>query len=192
MATFKTGDLAKRLSLHPNTVRTWADEFSEFVSPGAVAAKRKFTADDALVLTTIAQLRSENLAFEEIRKALSNGRRADGLPPVPTPEEEAARQSLQLVPMPEYTRVLDLLRSKELELERVINERDGALRDKDTANAQIADLRQDIGELRGRLEALETERLPVAVTLRIAALLIVGLLVFLALAIVFLSSRGGG
>lgn len=191
MATLKTGELAKRLDIHENTVRAWADEFREFMSPGAVAPKRKFTSEDGDILATVAAMRAEYAPFEGIHRALGNGRR-ETLPPLPTPEEESARQSMQLVAMPEYTRVLDLLRSKEIELDRVLNERDAALRDKDAANAQIADLRQDIGELRGRLESLESERLPVRQTLQIAAVFIIGLLVFLALAVVFLSSRGGG
>lgn len=190
MATLKTGELAKRLAIHENTVRAWADEFGEFMTPGAIAPKRKFSTEDGDVLATVAAMRAEYAPFEAIHKALAAGRR-ETLPPLPTPEEEVARQSMQLVAMPEYTRVLDLLRSKELELDRVLTERDAALRDKDTANAQIADLRQEIGELRGRLESIERERLPVGTMLRVAAVFIIGLLVLVLIVVALLAGRGG-
>jgi DNA-binding transcriptional MerR regulator len=191
MATLKTGELAKRLGCHENTIRAWADEFQEFMTPGALAPKRKFTPEDGDVLATVAVMRAEYAPFAAIHKALAAGRR-ETLPPLPTPEEESARASIQLVAMPEYTRVLDLLRSKEIELERVISERDKALADKDAANQQIADLRGEIGELRGRLEAIESERRPSEWWIRVVLIALVGMLIVGGLALVFLVGRAGG
>jgi DNA-binding transcriptional MerR regulator len=169
----KAGEVSKRLKVHANTIRNWADEYSTFMSPDALGkspgGKRRFTEDDLRILATVAELRNQGIGSDKIRDALASGRRADIIPPLPSPEEESARQSIALIPLPEYTRILDLLKSREEELARVIAERDAALKDKDIFSERIADLQREIGLIEGELNVLKTERLSTPVLLRLAA-----------------------
>lgn len=190
---YKAGDIAKRLDIHPNTVRNWSDEYTRFLSGGAVGkapgTRRRYNDQDALVLATIASLRNQGLKPAQIVEALENGRLVETLPPLPTAEEEAARASIELVAMPEYTRVLDQLRSAELEKQRIITERDSAYLARDKANERIAELQHEIGQLQGRLEALESERLPTRSMLQIILVIAIGSLVVVAVVVVLVAGR---
>lgn len=166
----KTSDLAKRLKVHPNTVRNYADEYARFLSAGAISVKRAFTQDDALIIATIAHLRNQGIKTELVKQQLEAGYRVDTLPTAATPEEETARESIALVALPEYSRVLDLLKERENELARVVAERDKAQTDSAGLNNRIADLQLEIGTMRGRLELLEKERPPAAYWLRLLAI----------------------
>lgn len=192
----KAGEAAKRLKVHANTIRNWADEYSAYMSPEALGqspgGKRRFTEDDLRILATVAELRGQGIGAEKIREALGNGRRTDVIPPLPTPEEEQARQSIALIPLPEYTRILDLLKSREDELARVISERDAALADKDTLNTRIADLQREIGQLQGRLESVEQvldERRPADWWLRLIIPLTIGIVIIALIAVIYLANR---
>lgn len=193
----KAGEVAKRLKVHANTIRNWADEYAAHMSPDALGqapgGKRRFTEDDLRILATVAELRGQGIGADKIRDALADGRRADIIPPLPTPEEESARQSIALIPLPEYTRILDLLKSREEELARVISERDSALSDKDTLNSKIADLQREIGQLQGRLESVQQviqERQPAEFWLRVIIPLVIGVVIIALVAVVFLAGRG--
>ncbi len=184
---WKTSDLARRLKLHPNTIRNYADEYARFMSPGAIAAKRSFTTDDALVLATVNHLRAQGLKTDLVRQQLEAGFRVDALPTVASPEEEAARESIALVALPEYTRVLDLLKERESELARVMAERDKAQSDSAGLNNRIADLQLEIGTMRGRLELLEKERPPASYWLRVLALVALAAVVLTIIAAILLA-----
>jgi DNA-binding transcriptional MerR regulator len=197
---YKAGDLATRLKVHPNTLRNWGDEsvyapyLSNEAKGRAPGAKRRFTERDALVLATIAFHRDIGLKSDQIAQLLADGKLLEALPTLPAdmpPAEREARDSIQLVTMPEYIRVMDLLRSKEDELGRVIGERDTAVRDKDAAQGRISDLQREIGQLQGRLEALEQERQPASYWVRILLIAVIGVLIVGGLAIVFLAARTG-
>jgi DNA-binding transcriptional MerR regulator len=184
----KTGEVASRLGIHPNTVRVWADECAEFLSKPATAAKRKFSDHDGRVLATVAKLRSEGLNYEQIRGALRDGRLVDILPPLPTPEEQAARQSIALVAMPEYQRVLDQIVTLRNELDLARQERDRAIStwqtDTTALNARITELEREIGQLQG---ALGEHNL----VLRVVVVAAMGILVLAVVFMVVIASRGG-
>jgi DNA-binding transcriptional MerR regulator len=194
------------LKVGASTIRYWAGEYGSFLSDGATGrahgARREFNDDDALVFATISQLRNEGKTPTEIADALHDGHRVDALPSAPTPEEREARESVALVAKPEYERALDRVRGLTEELEKARDERDRAIERWQTdtqsliithqgevskLNERIAELERQLGEAKGAL----AERLPMRTTLQIAAALLVGLLIFLALAVIYLSSRGG-
>jgi DNA-binding transcriptional MerR regulator len=179
-------------------VRNYARDFAEFLSPEAIGiepnARRRYSERDALILATVADLRANGLTVEQVSEALHGGRLADKLPEAPTPAETQARESIALIARPEYERALDRVQQLEGELDLLRSERDRAIErwqsDTTDLNTRINVLERELGEARGELTALKAERLPVAVMLRIAAVFLVGLLIFLALAVVFLAGRG--
>lgn len=86
------GSVAKRLDVTTQTVRGWADEYSDFLSNDATPAKggtRSFNDDDLKVLVLVASMRADGESFDSIRLALANGRRGTMiLPMVPSEENE--------------------------------------------------------------------------------------------------------
>lgn len=77
----------------------------------------------------------------------------------------------------------------------MLAERDAALADKDTLNTKIADLQREIGQLQGRLESVERvfdERRPAEYWVRLLIIAMIGMLIIVGLAVVFLANRGGG
>lgn len=191
----RTGQLATLLNVHPNTIRLWCSEYRHHLSAGAVGSPSRQTRDltdkDCLVLATVADMRGQGITRQQIADALDAGRLVAALPAAPSPDETDARARVALVPAAERDRYLDRLQSLETELNDLRAERDRAITtwqaDTSALNVRIADLERQLGEARGAL----AERLPMRTTLQIAAVMIVGLLVFLALAVVFLSSRAG-
>lgn len=184
----KTGEIAKRINVHENTVRHWADEYRAHMSAGAVSTKRKFTDDDLRVLATVADLRDKGIAPGDIAAALADGKRVSELPPLPSPAEEAAKDEIKLVPLANVERALNEVVRLEAELARVIHERDLALEKRETdttaLNTKINALTSEIGELRGKLGERQSTRFWLIV-LAVA----VGLAV-LATAVLLLAGRG--
>jgi DNA-binding transcriptional MerR regulator len=73
------------------TVRTWSEEFSQYLSATANPGKgrhRAFSDDDMGVLSLISEMKSEGKTFEDIHAALKNGSRGDA--PNAAPEEVQA------------------------------------------------------------------------------------------------------
>jgi len=120
MTDDKTGVVAKRLNIHPNTVRNYADRYGDLLSKDATGRKRTFNYDDLLILATISEFRDSGMEWEQIRVALEQGQRVDSVPELPSPEVELARKALDLVPKPHVDRLEERLR----ELER---QRDSAM-----------------------------------------------------------------
>lgn len=154
----KTGDVSKRLDIHSNTVRNYADRFSEFMSDKATGAKRKFTHDDILILATITEFRERGQSWDDIKEALSNGQRVESIPTLPSPAEELARESIALVPKTETDRLQD-------ELRRITAERDSLLDRLENimgiASQERSDLieqwRNEVNERDSRIKELESE-----------------------------------
>lgn len=187
----KTGQLATRLGVSTSTIRLWCSEYRHYLSPGAVGSPDRQTRDldehDALVLATVADMRGQGLTRAQIVEALDAGKLIAALPEAPSPAEAEARQNIQLVPLPEYQRLADLVRIKESEVERIQEQYNQSLISLQEANDKIATLREEIGMLRGQVG----ERLPVRTTLQIAAVITIGMLVLVLIAVVFLAGRGG-
>lgn len=187
----RTGQLATRIGVSTSTIRLWCSEYRHYLSTGAVGSPDRQTRDlddhDCLVLATVADMRGQGLTRAQIVEALDAGKLLTALPEAPTPAENEARQSISLVPMPEYQRLADLVRVKESEIDRVQEQYNQALISLQEANDKIAALREEIGMLRGQVG----ERLPVRTTLQIAAVITIGMLVLVLIAVVLLAGRGG-
>ena len=182
----RAGELAKRLDVHPNTIRSWSDDFESLLSQGAIGrapgAKRRFTDDDALILATIADMRNDGIGFDDIRAAIENGKRVDVLPALPTEAEEEARQNVKLVPLPEYQRALDEVKRLAAQVDDLRVERDLAMAKRQEGvaelNEQIRTLERDLGTAQGQLRTVRYAVIAVAVTA--VAVLIVAVAVIVA------------
>jgi DNA-binding transcriptional MerR regulator len=62
------------------TIRAWANEFSEYLSPLANPGKgkgRSFTPEDLMVFSLVSEMKDRNHTFEDIHAALKMGQRGD-------------------------------------------------------------------------------------------------------------------
>lgn len=161
----KTGDAARRLGIHENTLRNWADEYHDLLSPGASGkgkrGQRAFNDDDLLLLATVSDLRDKGLGFPEIRTILTNGQRVERVPPLPTPEETNARQSIALIPLPEHERALDELKVAREQLAMLRTERDDLITRMQQIAAQVGETAEKhqarVDELNTRIQGLERQ-----------------------------------
>jgi DNA-binding transcriptional MerR regulator len=150
--TQKTSELARMFNVSQQTIRTWADEFEEFLSPTATPGhgrQRIFSRDDIEVLTLVAQQRAMGLQTEDIRAALQNGQRielADTVTSSPVPVDFRSR--------------LLALQDKVTDLERQLTDAQAALlrksgeaealeRQLERAQQEIKKLNREIGRLGG-------------------------------------------
>jgi DNA-binding transcriptional MerR regulator len=153
----KTNELAHRIGISPSLLRKWTDQYREFLSETAApdpGQEREFTIEDCFVMATVSVLRDDAMPHAAIKEEIAGGTRIEMLPELPSEEIEAARRAVQLVPVDRLHRALDRVDALRTELERVIAERDKALADKEAANKQIADLREELGAARKEAELL--------------------------------------
>ncbi len=185
---YKTGEVAKRVGVHANTIRLWAAEFERHLGPKANGGRRRFTEADVRVLATVAHLRDRGIDLADIDRALDNDETLlTELPPEPSPELEQARAGVRMVPFAQVERALDRIQQLEVERDRLTGERDSALVNNAELNEKIASLNREIGELQGSLK----ERQPATYWLRwLAVVVAVALVIVLALVVV-LVVRGG-
>lgn len=200
----KTGVVAKRLNIHPNTVRNYADKYSDLLSSDATGRKRTFNYDDLLILATVSEFRDRGMEWEQIRVALEAGQRVGFVPELETPEIASARKALDLVPKPHYERLQDEKRQVEQQLqeansrlERVMLEsqkelsqvRDTWQNEVTQLKNNIATLERDKGILEGQLEIIKAERKPAAYWLAVIAVITITV-VIIAGVIVLYMARG--
>jgi len=80
----KTGAVAKRFDVDPNTITDWTKRFSEFFTSEALGQgqiQRDYQPEDILVLNTVRVERAKSTPWEDIRAVLKSGHRDSNLPP---------------------------------------------------------------------------------------------------------------
>lgn len=185
-----TGELARILKVHVNTIRHWGKLYAAYLSDSAVGqggARRDLSDRDAVVLATVSELRASGLNHAQVIEALDAGRLVDHLPPAPTAEEAAARERVALVPVAELHRALDRVTTLQNEIESIRADRDRGVIALEHANTEIARLQRELGIAEGQL----TERRPSEYWIRIVLIALVGMLIVGGLALVFLVGRAG-
>lgn len=138
----KTGELAKRLDIHPNTLRSWVDGNLEFFSQDAYAARRRYNRADVVLLATIKELKAAGMTAPEIQAELKKGRRAqaESLAAEAMTPGIVARADLEMV----QARVHDL--TTQLEAARA---------DLEAEQARVTELVAELGQAKGRLIELQ-------------------------------------
>ena len=77
---YSTGHLANLFGVSRETVRKWAIEFEQYLSPGASPPKgqyRSFTDDDVRALALVSQSKDIGLTYEDVHASLKAGHRAE-------------------------------------------------------------------------------------------------------------------
>ena len=156
---YKIGEVAARLGLvdkNNNTLRSWAEEFGEFLSASANpphGQPRRFTQRDVQILTAIRDYRAHHLSYDEIRARLHAGEH-DVTGPL---AEEAPAQGQgtsfapdgrALVPLAQVETLLAPLAASVEEWRRLAEEYRGRL---EAREARIAVLEQRVDDLYARL-----------------------------------------
>ncbi len=133
----RTGEVSKRVGVSTETIRQWANTYSEFLSPAATPEKgaiRDYTDDDVRVLLTIKQNADRRRPVDEIKDILKSGERVQEIPDIPDP-------MMDTVPALEYALVVeerDGLKGKLALLQKVQDKNQGL-------QEKIADLQHRIG-----------------------------------------------
>lgn len=88
MDTFSTSQVAKRFGVADQTIKNWAAEFAQYLSPTATPGegkRRAFTADDVSVFAVVHELVGRGRDTSAAHAALQAGRRpTDALIPLST------------------------------------------------------------------------------------------------------------
>ncbi len=69
--TLKPAEIAAQCNVTSNSIRNWSKEFREYLSEGANATERYYTARDATVLRYISTLKQEGMKTPEIAERLA-------------------------------------------------------------------------------------------------------------------------
>ena len=144
----RTGDLCRQFGVSETTVRRWAVEFSDFLSP-VRGKQRHYTGDDFILMATIHQLSLEGLTIKAVRKKLQEGYRV----------EDSAAQSIgysdgRQVPAAVMEQVIDSVELR-TELEHVKAERDKLAQLLDNAHQHAAKWEQRYTEVLDQLTRLQ-------------------------------------
>jgi DNA-binding transcriptional MerR regulator len=158
----RSGELARRFGVTDATIRQWSERYAEFLSERARPGEgrtRVFTEEDARVLGTVAYYTQElGVAHEETERLITQGKRIEEIPDLPTAEEEEARANVALVPVARLEAALVKVQSLEEEMARVISERDDERLERKEAEKRINELEREVGYLKGRIEEIEKRR----------------------------------
>jgi len=153
-----TKQAANRAGIGVSTVRHYAREWSDYLSPSATpeaGETRQYTEDDIAVFRTIKTLRDQGANTEDIKAALDAGDRYEPLTPPPT-EADIPQEANQAENRPDRA-----LATVEL-LERFVKpyqDRIDALEAKlDQAQEARISAETEAARLAGKLEAIENRR----------------------------------
>lgn len=182
---YKTGHIATWLGQHDNTIRDWSRRYKKYLSVGANAGRRRYNDSDVRVLATVARYRNEGLAIDTIDTLLADGKLIplEDIPKEPTPETEAARESVDIVAMPRDTYLLAVERYQNRieDLEASLARSEG---DRERIEAELKEVRSLYDTAKARLEVIEQERQPATFWLRVITV-IVGIAVLLTIVAAF-------
>jgi DNA-binding transcriptional MerR regulator len=157
--SMKTGVVAKRFNVDPNTITAWTDRFADFFTSEAMArdkTQRDYQPEDIVVLNTIRVERIKNTKWDEILEILKSGRREGELPP-----EFATIDAANALTV--YTEIRDLktlLSNANAEIERLREDNTAQrkrLEDLIRDAADVERLREDNTTQRKRIEDLIAE-----------------------------------
>lgn len=162
----RSRDVAKRLGVDASTVRRWARDYEEYLSPTARKAPdddlrkpRVFTDEDLRLFWTIATAQNRGVGHEEIEQMIGNGELLEGdLPEHPLTQ---TADEIELVPASTALARIEALQDK---VEMLESDLEDARQRLDQKNDRVIELEQKLGEtmteiavLEGRIETVKLE-----------------------------------
>lgn len=171
--TYTTADVSSIYTITEQTVRTWANEFEQYLSPSANPGHRKtrlFSPSDMQIIAVVAELKGKRKTFEEIAFSIENGERGN-LPAMPAElrqvkisetERRLSERINWLQQQVEHAQVLleqaeqdkQLLYKTQAELDVKSNRLTDAEQQLVDLRKQQNELYESIGELRGEIKFL--------------------------------------
>lgn len=147
--SFTTKHLATLYGKSETTIRNWAIEFAEYLSPTATpqtGKNRFYTVEDLKVFALVAEMKDQDQTFEQIHIALQSGQR--GNPP------DLSEQDIHTMAIGERERRIAL----EVEaLQRTIVQLRQDLREAQEKAAQVAQVTLENAQLKAALEYTRTD-----------------------------------
>jgi len=145
--SYRVSDLEKLFGVSGNTIRRWAEEFTDYLQPQANPGDEKtrvFLEGDVEVLALVSSMKGQNRApYEDIHAALKSGERGV-IPDAPT----------AIVASDDREKLVRQIQRLEIQLEDMKREMDG-LREENIRLQEQAKLQRELGRLEGKLEALQ-------------------------------------
>jgi len=168
MTDYRSSDVQKLFGVSHDTIRRWADEFQQYLSPSAnpgTGKHRLFTSDDVEKMALIHEMRRTNQAADDIAAALATGQRGS-IPDSVEARELDLRAGLQVqILQNELEQVQSELqasredaqhwRDRAKTLEGQLEELRKQATDSTAANETIIALNREIGKLQAMLELLK-------------------------------------
>ncbi len=162
-------DMARRLGVDTSTIRRWARDYEQYLSPTAQKAedddqrrRRAFTENDLRVFWTIREAQREGLTHEEIAVQVAAGQLEDG--PLPEHPITEVGDQIELMPVSTAEARIQTLAVRVSELtEQLVEAREKL----DDRNEQVIQLERELGTAKAEIANLtakvETVRLESAV-----------------------------
>ncbi len=161
----RSGELAKLLGVADQTLLNWMKQpevnsyFSREALGSAGSVQRVYTEEDAIILNSIRELRSNGTNdWQEIGQLLANGFRNLEFP------KNALITDTRVIPVPmaeQATQLAQVLQERDSALERAAElssrleeERAGRKRDNELAQSELRRLEREIGKMEGRIEEM--------------------------------------
>lgn len=151
---YSTGGVAKLFNVSRETVRQWALEFGDYMSPGATPAKgayRQFDDDDVRIMALISQSKQVGLSYEDIHAALKSGQRAEPTADLGAIQTSSVNASQVAALHNEITRLKEYIASNQQAFDKQAGQVELLERQLKDARDQINQLNREIGRLEGKL-----------------------------------------
>lgn len=158
---YQTKDIIRQFGVSPQTVRTYADEFSRYMSPTAnppAGQQRNFTDEDLAVFALIVQLKRQGATYETIHAALASGQRGDAFQQADflnEAEASANRESSSVVAL--RRELVALKQLHETELQELRSERDKAVGQAEAYKEQLQAKETQVDNLNERIIELRVK-----------------------------------
>lgn len=158
----KMKQIADRIGKHDNTVRNYAKQFAEFLSPEPPKGEsRIFTDSDLRILGFVSRLSDSGMSYDEINQALKR-KMSEGSPFPPILPIASSAETQGLITIAEAESRLVIKDAKIAELEARLEElrkqieqfREERREERDAYTDQVGKLNQIIGGLQAELKAL--------------------------------------
>ena len=155
---YKTQDVQQIFKISSETVRQWAIQFKDHLSPLANPGSgrhRLFTVDDLRVFALVSELKGMGKTYEDVEIALRSGQMGD-LPETLESGTSPLELNLQTDQYKHQIRALSLqvssLREENIRFQTMLSERGNQEGELQKARDRLEELREEIGRLKALLE----------------------------------------